>query len=139
MAPSLFERTATAIFRAISHFCVWYQLPFSLAVANLLCLRSDLRWQNVFDTETAPEDPRVEPASFDVRHCRTADGSFNDLSKVWMGSAETRFGRNAPLPLTFGEISPGIYEPNPRRISRDLLARREFVPATTLNVLLPLR
>ena len=54
-----------------------------------------------------------------------------------MGSAETRFGRNAPLPLTFGEISPGIYEPNPRRISRDLLARREFVPATTLNVLLP--
>jgi hypothetical protein len=137
MAPSLLERAATAIFRAINHFCVWYQLPFPLAVANLLCLRSDLRWQNVFDTETAPEDRRVEPASFDVRHCRTADGSFNDLSNVWMGSAETRFGRNAPLPLTFGEISPGIYEPNPRRISRDLLARREFMPATTLNVLLP--
>ncbi len=137
MAPSLFERAISAIFRAVNRCCVWYQLPLPVAVVNLLCLRSDLRWQNVFDTETAPENPVVDPPGFDVRYCRTADGSFNDLSKPWMGKADTRFGRNAPLPLTFGENPPGLYEPNPRLISRDLLARREFVPATSLNVLLP--
>jgi hypothetical protein len=32
---------------------------------------------------------------------------------------------------------PALYDPNPRLISRELLARGEFVPATTVNVLLP--
>ena len=53
-----------------------------------------------------------------------------------MGMADTRFGRNAPLPHTFGESPPGLYEPNPRVVSRELLARRDFVPAPTVNVLL---
>jgi hypothetical protein len=48
----------------------------------------------------------------------------------------TRFGRNAPLAQTYGEQPPRLYEPNPRAISRELLARREFVPATTVNLFL---
>ena len=112
MAASKLERLVAGVFRAINRWRVWYRLPFSIAVANLVALRIDLRHRNVFDTETSPKDPA--PPSSDFRHYRTVDGSFNDLSKGWMGMAETRFGRNAPLSQTFGENPPGLYEPNPR-------------------------
>jgi heme peroxidase len=135
MAASLSEQLIAATFRTINRWRVWYRLPFPLAVINLLALRIDLRWRNLFDVETTPLNPQPPP-NFDFRHCRTADGSFNDLSKGWMGMAGTRFARNAPLPQTFGENPPDLYDPNPRVISRELLARGDFVPATTVNVLL---
>ena len=135
MVASFFEAVVAAIYRVINRRRVWYRLPFPIAVINLLALRVDLRRLNLFDTETAPLDPPV-PIGFDVRHCRTADGTFNDLSKTWMGMANARFGRNAPLAQTFGEQPPGLYEPNPRVVSRDLLARSNFVPATTVNLFL---
>jgi hypothetical protein len=136
VAAKLFERLLSASFRMINRRRVWHRLPFVVSVANLAALRSDLRRRNLFDTETSPPDP-APPGDFDVRHCRTADGSFNDLSKTWMGMAQMRFGRNAPLAQTFGETPPALYDPNPRLISRELLARGEFVPATTVNVFLP--
>ena len=132
---SPFEAVVTAIYRMINRWRVWYRLPFPVAVINLLALRIDLRWRNLFDTETAPPNPQPPP-DFDLRRCRMADGTFNDLSKTWMGMANARFGRNAPLAQTFGEQPPSLYEPNPRVISRELLARREFVPATSVNVFL---
>ena len=135
MVASFFEAVVAAIYRVINRRRVWYRLPFPIAVINLLALRVDLRRLNLFDTETAPLDPPV-PIGFDVRHCRTADGTFNDLSKTWMGMANARFGRNAPLAQTFGEQPPGLYEPNPRVVSRDLLARSNFIPATTVNLFL---
>lgn len=135
MVASFFEAVVAAIYRVINRRRVWYRLPFPIAVINLLALRVDLRRLNLFDTETAPLDPPV-PIGFDIRHCRTADGTFNDLSKTWMGMANARFGRNAPLAQTFGEQPPSLYEPNPRVVSRDLLARSNFVPATTVNLFL---
>src|SRR5262245_5088916 len=111
------ERLVTAAFRAINRWIVWYRLPVHLAVVNLLALRVDLRWRNLFNTERDPVCPSA-PSNFDIRHCRTADGSFNDLATTWMGMADTRFARNAPLSETFGETPPGLYEPNPRVISR---------------------
>jgi Animal haem peroxidase len=51
--------------------------------------------------------------------------------------AGARFGRNVPIADTFGEQPPDLYEPNPRRVSRDLLARRTFVPVPHLNVFVP--
>ena len=51
--------------------------------------------------------------------------------------ASARFGRNVPIGDTYGEKPPDLYEPNPRRVSRDLLARRSFVPVPHLNVLVP--
>ena len=116
-----FESIVAALFRIVNRRRVWHRLPFLLAVINLLALRIDLRWRNLFDTETVPRNP-VAPSDFDIRRCRTADGSFNDMSIGWMGMADTRFGRNAPLAQTFGEKPPGLYEPNPRVISRELLA-----------------
>jgi Animal haem peroxidase len=135
MLAGFFETVIAAIYRRINRWRVWYRLPFPIAVINLLALRVDLRWRNLFDTETAPPDLPA-PDSFDIRHCRTADGTFNDLSKTWMGMADARFGRNAPLPQTFGEQPPSLYEPNPRVISRELLARTNFIPATTVNLFL---
>src|SRR5215472_15522580 len=81
MLAGFFEAVIAAIYRFINRSRVWYRLPFPLAVINLLALRVDLRWRNLFDTETAPLDPPV-PGSFDIRHFRTADGAFNDLSKL---------------------------------------------------------
>ena len=135
MVASFFEAVVAAIYRVINRRRVWYRLPFPIAVINLLALRVDLRRLNLFDTETAPLDPPV-PIGFDIRHCRTADGTFNDLSKTWMGMADARFGRNVPIAQTFGEQPPELYEPNPRLVSRDLLARRSFVPVTTVNLFL---
>ena len=135
MLAGFSEAVIAAIYRLINRWRMWYRLPFPLAVINLLALRVDLRWRNLFDTETAPPDLPA-PDSFDIRHCRTADGAFNDLSKTWMGMANARFGRNAPLPQTFGEQPPSLYEPNPRVISRELLARTNFIPATTVNLFL---
>ena len=66
-----------------------------------------------------------------------ADGSYNDLGCPWMGMAGARFGRNVPISDTHGEQPPELYEPNPRQVSRDLLARRSFVPVPHLNVLVP--
>ena len=88
MRASKLERLVAAIFRAINRRRVWYRLPFSLSVANLVALRIDLRHRNVFDTETAPSNP-PPPAGFDIRSSRTADGSFNDLAKPWMGMTDT--------------------------------------------------
>ena len=50
-----------------------------------------------------------------------------------MGRADTRFGRNVPIEYTYQD--PRMMEPNPRVVSRELLTRDSFRPATTLNVL----
>ena len=52
-----------------------------------------------------------------------------------MGSLGSRFGRNVPLEFTLREPEDALLEPNPRLISRELLTRKEFIPATTLNLL----
>jgi hypothetical protein len=52
-----------------------------------------------------------------------------------MGSVGCRFGRNVPLELTYPEPELRLMTPNPRDVSRELLTREEFQPATTLNVL----
>lgn len=51
-----------------------------------------------------------------------------------MGRAGERFGRNVPIDKTFPD-SDRLLRPNPRVVSRKLMTREEFVPATTLNVI----
>jgi hypothetical protein len=52
-----------------------------------------------------------------------------------MGMVGTRFGRNAPPDATAPEQMPELIQPSPREVSKRLLERREFKPATSLNVL----
>ncbi len=136
MRTPWYMRLMVAAFRAINRRRVWYRLPFPLAVLNLVSIRADMREHNLYDTETSPPTP-PRPDGHDVRQFRTFDGSYNDLAKPWMGQVETRFGRNVPIPETHGEKEPALYEPNPRLVSSRLLSRKEFVPATSVNVLLP--
>lgn len=62
-------------------------------------------------------------------------GTYNDLRAPTMGSAGTRFGRNIPLAYAYPEPELDILSPNPRTVSRELLTRHPFIPATPLNVL----
>jgi Animal haem peroxidase len=113
----------------------WDHLPLPLAMLVLIGLRNRLREKNLYDTGRGPLDkPDVDDHP---RHltARTLDGTFNDLDDPLMGSLGSRFGRNVPLEYTIREPEDTLLEPNPRTISRELLTRKEFIPATTLNLL----
>lgn len=112
-------------------------LPFGLAV--LAGLRFILRERNLYDTATTiPSTEQPAPDGGGVRYlvARTPDGTFNDLDYPLMGSANSRFGRNVPLEdVLVDEKEQAVLSPNPRIVSRELLARETFIPATFLNLL----
>jgi Animal haem peroxidase len=128
-----YQRIALLVDRKVG----WDKLPVPLGLAVLAGVRDTLRRANLYDTRVAPTvgAPPVGPPS--PRHAteRTADGSYNSLSDPTMGMARTRFGRNVPLGETWPEPEPAILEPSPRLVSRELLTRDTFVPATSVNSL----
>lgn len=132
MREALAERVLGGVFRRVNRRREWHQMPFYLAVLNLYALRVNLRRDNLHDTARVVGEPPVANG-FDFRQNRTPDGSFNDLEAPAMGRARTRFGRNVPVAETTGEDDT-LMKPNPRTLSLELLTRREFVPASTLNV-----
>ncbi len=112
----------------------WHDLPPLLAMHQLIGIRDDLRAKNLFDTEEPPMAtgaPTTDPVLLSTR---TADGSHNDLRCPHMGAAGRRFGRNMPLDQTFPDTAR-LMVPNPREVSRVLMTRDEFRPATILNLL----
>jgi len=115
----------------------WANLPLPFGLGILLGERVMLRWQNLHDTETLPSLPRPDLQQKDTSYLtnRTIDGTFNDLRDPRMGSAGMRFGRNVPNEYTYPDPEPQIMQPNPRDISRALLTRDAFVPATSINML----
>src|SRR5215208_5010036 len=116
----------------------WHRLPWPLGLAMVVALRRQLRRDNLHDPSTVvPSLPRpaLLPTQTDYLTVRTADGTFNDLSQPEMGSVGTRFGRNVPLVSVASESEAAVLTPNPRTVSRELLTRHAFQPATTLNVL----
>jgi hypothetical protein len=128
--PGLLEGVAESLDRRYG----WHRLPLPLGIATLLGLRQRLQRKNLHDTGT----PRDVPApQFHPRYltARSLDGTYNDPSQPLMGSVEARFGRNVPLERTWPETPPRVLEPSPRLISRELMTRRAFIPATTLNLL----
>ncbi|MDF2703024.1 MAG: hem peroxidase, partial [Rubrobacteraceae bacterium] len=134
MARSVFSRVFTDVTEALDRRFRWHRLPVPLGLLTLVGLRMRLRERNLYDTSSTSVD---QPSPEDSRHLttRTADGSFNDLENPAMSSAGTRFGRNVPLELTYPENDWALLRPNPRTVSRELLTRHEFQPATTLNLL----
>ena len=119
---------------AVDHKFGWDKLPKPLGIVTLIGLRTKLREQNLYDTGRGET---VDPAPDDGHHltARTTDGTYNDLSSPTMGAIGARFGRNVPLAKTFREPDDSILEPNPRTISRELLTRDEFKPASIVNLL----
>ena len=114
----------------------WYELPRVLSLPMLVEIRNQLRRENLLDTEEPPLEQKSPPADLDpaTRNERTVDGSNNDLKFPAMGSCGRRFGRNVPLEHTFPDTA-NLMTPNPRVVSRELMTREEFQPATILNLL----
>jgi hypothetical protein len=114
----------------------WHRLPVPLGVLALAEMRNKLRRENLYGTGTPPgleaELLNGKPSDLTVR---TLDGTWNDLDEPLMGAEGFRFGRNVPLEYTWPERDPRLLTPNPRTISRELLTRESFIPASTLNVL----
>lgn len=121
----------------VDHSIGWDKLPPALGLPVLAGIRNTLRKENLYDTASAPSIPTPAPILAGQRYltARTPDGTFNDLSNPMMGATGTRFGRNCPIEYTYPEPEPAILSPNPRTVSRELLTRHNFAPATTLNVL----
>ncbi|GAC1363113.1 MAG: peroxidase [Actinomycetota bacterium] len=115
----------------------WDKLPTPLGILVLVGLRNILRQKNLYDTTAEPTTtpPSVEPFDPAVLVSRNPDGSYNSLESPAMGMAGSRFGRNVPLAETQPETEPALLSPNPRTVSRQLMVRDTFIPATTLNVL----
>jgi hypothetical protein len=128
---ALFNDVAEQVDRRVG----WDKLPLPLAIPTLIGLRNRLREKNLYDTGRGPlDEPDVDDHPRYLT-ARTLDGTFNDLDDPLMGSLGSRFGRNVPLELTVVEPEDRLLDPNPRLISRELLTRDEFIPATTLNLL----
>ena len=134
--PHLIWTAAASVTERVDTRVGWHRLPVPLAVAVLAGIRQRLRARNLYDTSkpaTASDAVPDPPSRY--RTARTADGTYNDLADPRMGSAGRRFGRNVPLDRTYPANDRAILEPNPRTVSRELLTRDVFQPATTLNVL----
>jgi hypothetical protein len=93
----------------------------------LFGLRYRLRQHNLYD-EVAADPPQRVKAIGRTTH-RTADGRGTDLGDPAMGAACTHFGRSGLA------IPQRTDEPKAADISKQLLARKEFLPATSLNLL----
>jgi hypothetical protein len=124
----LLTATASALDRRIG----WDRLPRVIGIPVLVGLRTRLRERNLYDTGVGPSLRAPEGASTNVR---SPDGSHNDPDSPTMGMIGARFGRNVPLEHTYPEPADKLLEPSPRVVSRELLTRDEFIPATIVNVL----
>jgi hypothetical protein len=133
----MFSQLFTSVCTRIDHRFGWHRLPTPVAILLLVGIRKRLRAENLYDTASpAPGSADVAAVSSEpprAQTARTADGTHNDLTQPAMGSAGARFGRNVPLDRTHPDRDR-LLSPNPRVVSRELLTREEFIPATTLNV-----
>jgi hypothetical protein len=135
MATSPFTSLLDGLAEMLDRRIGWDKLPRAIALPTLVGLRNRLRERNLYDTGRGPLNRPDIDEHKSYLTARTLDGSFNDLSDPLMGSLGSRFGRNVPLRYTYAEPADALLEPNPRLVSRELLTREQFQPATTLNLL----
>jgi hypothetical protein len=129
------ERVFSGFFIKLNRRIYWHQLPFPFAFLNLVALRNNLRRKNLYDTTPVePPAPAIDDFGMDVRRYRAPDGSYNDPVHPCMGMKGTRFGRNVASWRHQLNLA-ALMDPNPRTISRRLMTRHAFQPATSLNLL----
>ena len=128
---------ATAgVLRLVNRVVDWHRLPGLIGAFNLMVFREELRRDNLHDTEPQgpAADPRIKAIPPTAAIWRRSDGRYNDLAFPNMGQRGARFGRNVPVDRTRPDAAR-LMSPNPRLISRRLMTREGFIPATTLNLL----
>jgi Animal haem peroxidase/Catalase len=129
------QMTIPLIFSAINRFVPWHKLPLQMSLLNLDAFRFVLRRENLIDTEIREAPPRARslppPVPEELRDSRDDDGRYNDVSAPEMGAAGAAFGRNmAPI------LRPDLFDtPDLITVSRQLLQRKSFIPASSLNIL----
>ena len=133
MRDSMVKRGFMRFTGAVDRRIGWDHLPKPFALVVLIGVRMTLRRHNLYDPEgeSVPWGPNPLPPG-PRSLVRSVDGTGNDLNIPEMGSASSdlrsqRADRRDP--------PHDILEPNPRTISNELLARKKFIPADTLNVL----
>ncbi len=113
----------------------WHEHPsLLLQLSGLSAERDDLREKNLFEHEDIRPEDDGKPAPEEAIRARMPDGTYNDLGCPAMGAKGTGFGRNAPTEKTIVDRKR-LLTPDPREISRVLMARDEFKPAGILNAL----
>ena len=130
---------ATVVWEAVTHlwgriagyrdtvWTNWYHRPVVFAILTLAYMRDKLNADNLGTSYPAGslvgfQTPGQTPPE-GVTHFRTADGSWNNLADPKEGAAGTRFLRNVHPTAIRPEIGEQLLTPNPRVISRELLAR----------------
>lgn len=137
--PNLFERFIVGSFKIVNKFIPWHKLPSILGALNLEALRIELRQNNLQDgyASSTSQGNAIDQPLTDKRFkdFRNSDGKFNSAELPLMGCAGTRFGRNFPRQYTSKPTETEMMTPNPRMLSDIFMTRKEFIPATTLNLL----
>lgn len=118
----------------------WYRRPRLIGVLLLAYMREKLNRDNLLSSYPPGSLIGFQPGGGTpppgVKHFRTADGSWNNLSDPKEGAAGTRFLRNVHNDAISAEMGGQLMEPNPRLISRKLLARDgEMKEVPFLNML----
>ncbi len=129
----VFGSGARWLLRWINRRRPWHRLPLLVSLLNLDALRHDLRRWNLIDAEPREAPPATRPVPADAtaeeRIWRTHDGRANDLSDPAMGAVGAAFGRNMPL------ADEAFDDPNAVTVARELMDRKSFIPARSLNIL----
>src|SRR5215207_6134305 len=133
-----FWRIYDKLSQAVDHKRGWDKLPLVPGLLVLIGVRNIYRQKNLYDPSTVVPVVNGPTAPARAPHHlvnRSVDGSHNDLDHASMGMAGARFGRNIPLDQVLPVTRDELMEPNPREVSRRLLTRDPFLPATSVNTL----
>ena len=113
----------------------WYEHPsLILQLKDLSNLRVELREKNLFEADDIRPKDDLGKATDEEKRARTSDGTLTEPDEPWMGAKGTGFGRNAPPEKTKVDRKR-LLTPDPREISRRLMARDEFKPAGIINTI----
>jgi hypothetical protein len=135
----LSDRLLVGLFHLINKIIPWHKLPSIIGALNLDALRVELRQYNLHDgysSAAAQGSQTAEPMTDNrFEYARNSDGKFNSTVMPLMGCTGMRLGRNFPRQLTRKPTEEELWNPNPRMLSNRFMARKAFIPATTLNLL----
>ena len=131
------DRLVVSSYRCVNRHVEWHRLPKWIGLGNLLALRIELRAHNLHDTDGDLTKEKKQ-CPFSSEHgaltARTPGGTQNDATYPAMGCRYSRFGRNVRRELTAPDLE-NLMVPNPLLVSKELLARDNFIPAESLNLL----
>ena len=134
----ILDRLLVGCFHLINKFIAWHKLPGLVGAINLDALRIELRQYNLHDgysSAAAQGNQSTDLMDKRFETARNSDGKFNSIELPLMGCAGMRLGRNFPRQLTPKPTEDELWNPNPRMLSERFMKRKEFIPATSLNLL----